>query len=100
METIRELYEQCKLKDPLVWKLDRVIGAGGHATVFLEQVQHGISTPQLWAVKRISKSLPGFPALRYMRKIVTSAKPGKVLPHSQRSLSLVFVLTHKSMETS
>ena len=57
-------------KEPLAWRLDRKIGTGTLGTVFLEKVQtHEIKSPELWAVKRISKAVPNFPVRNYQAEV-------------------------------
>ena len=52
------------------WKLNYRIGRGSFGAVFLEKVApHDRESPELWAVKRISRTLPNFPAKRYQAEI-------------------------------
>ena len=49
------------VREPPSWKLDCTIGKGAFGTVFLEKVQtSGVEFPELWAVKRIPRTLPNF----------------------------------------
>jgi len=53
--------------------LNYPIGAGAFATVFLEKVQTlGMESPELWAVKRISRALPNFTSKRFQAEIKNS----------------------------
>lgn len=55
---------------PPAWNLNYKIGSGACGTVFLEKVQmHRMRYPELWALKRISRSLPNFPVKRYQAEI-------------------------------
>ena len=50
------------VREPPAWGLNHKIGTGAFGTVFLEKVQiRGVESPELWAVKRISRALPNFP---------------------------------------
>jgi len=52
------------------WKFNYEIGHGAFGTVFLEKVQaRGMDFPELWAVKRIPKAVPNFPARRYQEEV-------------------------------
>ena len=56
--------------EPPAWKLNYRIGSGSFGTVFLEKVTpHDRESPELWAVKRISRTLPNFFAKRYKVEI-------------------------------
>jgi len=56
--------------EPPAWKLNRIIGEGSLGTIFLEKVQtRGMKSPELWAVKRISRTLPNFPEKLYKAEI-------------------------------
>ncbi|PWW77819.1 kinase-like protein [Tuber magnatum] len=58
------------VREPPAWRLNYEIGSGSFGTVFLEKVQtRGMESPELWAVKRISKAIPNFPAKRYQAEI-------------------------------
>ena len=58
------------VSNPPAWKLNYKIGSGAYGTVFLEKVQTPkMDSPELWAVKRISRGLPNFPAKRYQAEI-------------------------------
>ena len=55
---------------PPRWRLNYKIGSGSFGTVFLEKVlARGMESPELWAVKRISRTLPNFPAKRYQAEM-------------------------------
>jgi len=58
------------VREPPFWKLDYIIGSGALGTVFLEKVQtSGMEFPELWAVKRIPRTLPNFPSKRFQNEI-------------------------------
>ncbi|RPA92710.1 kinase-like protein [Choiromyces venosus 120613-1] len=58
------------VREPPAWKLNYTIGSGSFGTVFLEKVQtRAMEEPELWAVKRISRTVPNFPAKRYKDEI-------------------------------
>jgi len=58
------------IAEPAAWKLDYPIGDGSFGTVFLERVQiRGMESPELWAVKKISKTSPILPVKRYQAEI-------------------------------
>ncbi|KAG0638136.1 kinase-like domain-containing protein [Tuber brumale] len=58
------------VREPPAWKLKCKIGSGAFGTVFLEKVQaRGMESPELWAVKRISKAVPNFPAKQYQAEV-------------------------------
>ncbi|RPA92709.1 kinase-like protein [Choiromyces venosus 120613-1] len=58
------------VKEPPAWKLQYKIGSGSFGTVFLEKVQtRTMAHAELWAVKRISRTIPNFPAKRYKDEI-------------------------------
>ncbi|PUU83225.1 kinase-like domain-containing protein [Tuber borchii] len=57
-------------REPPAWKLNYRIGSGAFGTVFLEKVQtREMESPELWAVKRIPRALPNFPAKRYQAEV-------------------------------
>ena len=65
----RKMYRALVRKPP-AWKLSYEIGSGASGTVFLEKVQTcKMKSPELWAVKRISRSLKNFPVKRYQAEI-------------------------------
>ncbi|PUU77867.1 kinase-like domain-containing protein, partial [Tuber borchii] len=52
------------------WRLNYKIGTGACGTVFLENIQiPGMKGPELWAVKRIPRSLPNFTFERYEAEV-------------------------------
>ena len=58
------------VREPPAWKLNYKIGSGTFGTVFLEKVQTcGMEFPELWAVKKISRDLPNFPAKQYQNEV-------------------------------
>jgi len=58
------------VREPPAWRLDYKIGTGAFGTVFLENVQtRGMESPELWAVKRISRALPNFPSKQSQAEI-------------------------------
>ena len=58
------------VREPPAWRLDCRIGSGTFGNVFLEKVQTRLmDSPELWAVKRIPKAVPNFPARRYQEEI-------------------------------
>ncbi|PUU77870.1 kinase-like domain-containing protein [Tuber borchii] len=58
------------VSQPPAWRLNYEIGTGGSGTVFLENVHiPGMKSPELWAVKRISRTLPNFTFKRYEAEI-------------------------------
>jgi len=58
---------------PLAWKLNHEIGSGSFGTVFLEKVRaRGTGPPELWAVKRLSRAVPNFPAKQYQSEVKNS----------------------------
>ena len=57
-------------RPPLAWRLNYEIGSGTFGTIFLEKVQtRGMESPELWAVKRISKAVKSFPTRRYQEEV-------------------------------
>ena len=57
-------------REPPAWRLNCKIGTGAFGTVFLEKVRtHGMQSPELWAVKRISRALPNFPSKQSQAEI-------------------------------
>ncbi|PUU83243.1 kinase-like domain-containing protein [Tuber borchii] len=55
---------------PPAWKLNYRIGRGSFGAVFLEKVAPSDQKPpELWAVKRISRTLPNLPVKRYQAEI-------------------------------
>ena len=64
-----EVYDAIARELP-AWKFNYEIGHGAFGTVFLEKVQtRGMDFPELWAVKRIPKAVPNFPARRYQEEV-------------------------------
>jgi len=58
------------VREPPAWKLDYRIGGGISGSVFLEKVQtRGMGSPELWAVKRIPKTVLNLPARRYQEEV-------------------------------
>jgi len=58
------------VREPPAWKLNYVVGSGSFGTVFLEKVQtRGMVSPELWAVKRLSRTVPNFPAKQYQHEV-------------------------------
>jgi len=58
------------VRRPPPWKLKRKIGSGSFGVVFLEKAQmSGMEAPELIAVKRISRTVPNFPAKKYKSEI-------------------------------
>ena len=58
------------VREPPAWKLNYKIGNGSFGTVFLEKVQtRGMQSPELWAVKRLSRTVPNFPAKQYQSEV-------------------------------
>jgi len=62
--------DDAPVREPLAWRLNYEIGNGTFGTVFLEKVQTRVMvSPELWAVNRISKAMPNFPARRYQEEV-------------------------------
>jgi len=58
------------VSEPPAWRLNYRIGSGAFGTVFLEKVQtRETESPKLWAVKRIPKAMPSFPARRFQEEV-------------------------------
>ncbi|PUU77869.1 kinase-like domain-containing protein [Tuber borchii] len=58
------------VREPPSWRLDYKIGTGASGTVFLESVHiPGMKSPELWAVKRISRTLSSFTFKQYEAEI-------------------------------
>ena len=58
------------VREPSAWKLGYIIGSGTLGTVFLEKVHfYGMKSPELWAVKRIRRTMLNFPQGRYRAEI-------------------------------
>ena len=61
------------VRGPPAWRLNYRIGSGSFGDVFLEKVQiSGMESPELWAVKKISKTSPVLPIKRYQVEIENS----------------------------
>ena len=59
------------IREPPAWRLNYKIGAGACGAVFLENVHiPEMKSPELWAVKRISRTLSNFTFKRYQAKIM------------------------------
>ena len=62
--------DSTSVREPPAWTLTYRIGSGAFGTVFLEKVQtREMESPELWAVKRIPRALPNFPAKRYQAEV-------------------------------
>ncbi|PUU77874.1 kinase-like domain-containing protein [Tuber borchii] len=58
------------ISEPPAWRLNHEIGTGACGSIFLENVHiPGMKSPELWAVKRISRTLPNFTFKRYEAEI-------------------------------
>jgi len=58
------------VRESPAWKLNCKIGSGAFGTVFLEKVQtREMGSPELWAVKRLSRTVPNFPAKQYQSEV-------------------------------
>ncbi|KAG0124128.1 kinase-like domain-containing protein [Tuber indicum] len=65
----KEVYD-ATVREPPAWRLKFKIGSGAFGNVFLEKVQlRGMESPELWAVKMISKAVPNFPAKQYQAEV-------------------------------
>ena len=65
-----EELDSSPVREPPAWNLNYKIGTGTFGIVFLEKVQmHGMESPELWAVKRLSRTTPSFPAREYDNEI-------------------------------
>lgn len=57
-------------RKPPAWELNYKLGSGAYGTVYLEKVQTpSMRSSELWAVKKISRCSPNFPAKRYQAEI-------------------------------